>query len=142
MKIYMDVCCFNRPFDDQTQLKIRLETEAKLFVQQQILSGEYDLVWSYILDLENRCNPYEEKRHAIQAWKDIAGEYCAETEQIVEYAESLYRLGIKPKDALHISCAVHSNCDYFITTDKKLLNTPVKEIPTVSPIGFIDELEG
>jgi hypothetical protein len=39
MRIYLDNCCFNRPFDNQTQLKIHLETEAKLFIQQEIING-------------------------------------------------------------------------------------------------------
>jgi predicted nucleic acid-binding protein len=30
MKLYLDLCCFNRPFDDQSQLLVRLQTEAKL----------------------------------------------------------------------------------------------------------------
>ena len=33
MRVYLDNCCYNRPFDEQTQLKVRLETEAKLRVQ-------------------------------------------------------------------------------------------------------------
>ena len=44
MRLYLDNCCFNRPFDDQSQLKVRLETEAKLFIQQGILVGRYELV--------------------------------------------------------------------------------------------------
>lgn len=53
MKIYLDNCCYNRPFDDQSQLKIHLETQAKLYIQAKIKEGVYDLVWSYILDYEN-----------------------------------------------------------------------------------------
>jgi len=33
MRIYLDNCCYNRPFDDQNQLSVRLETEAKLAIQ-------------------------------------------------------------------------------------------------------------
>ncbi|GAK55959.1 hypothetical protein U27_02920 [Candidatus Vecturithrix granuli] len=36
MRIYLDNCCFNRPFDDQNQIKIKLETEAKLYIQEKI----------------------------------------------------------------------------------------------------------
>ncbi len=50
MRIYLDNCCFNRPFDDQSQLRIRIETEAKLYVQDLIRQGTLTLVWSYILD--------------------------------------------------------------------------------------------
>ena len=53
LRIYLDMCTFNRPFDDQNQLKIKLETEAKLFIQQGIVDGHYELVWSYILEYEN-----------------------------------------------------------------------------------------
>ena len=28
--IYLDNCCFNRPYDDQEQITVRLESEAKL----------------------------------------------------------------------------------------------------------------
>jgi hypothetical protein len=49
MKLYMDNCCFNRPFDDQSQLRIRLESEAKLKIQEEIRAGNFQLAWSYIL---------------------------------------------------------------------------------------------
>jgi len=137
----LDNCCFNRPFDDQTQLKIKLETDAKIFIQNKMLSGEYDFVWSYILEFENNRNPYFDKRKTIAEWKHLAATHCVANEQIIAYAESLHKLGIKAKDALHISCAVYTGCDYFITTDKKLLNTPLKDIITVNTVNFITELE-
>ena len=56
MKIYLDNCCFNRPYDDQTYLPVRLETEAKLEIQAKIKSGHLSLGWSYILDFENSEN--------------------------------------------------------------------------------------
>jgi hypothetical protein len=49
MRIYLDNCCFNRPYDDQSQIRIRIESEAKLFIQAKILAGEIELAWSYIL---------------------------------------------------------------------------------------------
>lgn len=143
MKIYLDNCCYNRPFDDQTQMKIYLEAQAKLYVQAKIKEGKLDLVWSYVLDYENSKNPYAEKRFAIAPWKGIAS-YCIseETENILEYAEMLSYKGIKVFDALHIACAVEAECDYYLTTDKKLLNTPVSEIRIVNPISFVEEVEG
>lgn len=143
MKIYLDNCCYNRPFDDQTQMKIHLETQAKLYIQAQIKEGVYDLVWSYILDFENGKNPYEEKRLAIAPWRDIASSCVSEeTEDILLFAESLATKGIKTFDALHISCAVAEHCEYYLTTDKKLLNKPIPEIKIVSPVIFVDEVEG
>jgi hypothetical protein len=72
MKLYLDNCCYNRPFDNQKFIKIKLETEAKLFIQEKIKSGEYNIVWSYILDFENSVNPFEERKETIKYWKSIA----------------------------------------------------------------------
>ena len=68
VRLYLDNCTFNRPFDDQHQLKIKLETEAKLFIQQGIITGTYELVWSYILEYENRQNRFDDRR--IERYKD------------------------------------------------------------------------
>lgn len=143
MKIYLDNCCYNRPFDDQTQMKIHLETQAKLYIQAKIKEGAYDLVWSYILDYENGKNPYDEKRLAIAPWKKLASSCVSEeTENILLFAESLAKKGIKTFDTLHIACAVDAHCEYYLTTDKKLLNTPIPEIRIVNPIVFVNEMEG
>lgn len=79
MRIYLDNCCFNRPFDDQSMLTIRLETEAKLHIQNAIRVGQYALGWSYILDYENAANPLEERRLEIHRWKALADLYVVET---------------------------------------------------------------
>ena len=104
--------------------------------------GLYDLVWSYILDYENGKNPYKEKRLAISPWKTIASSSITEeTEDILVFAESLASKGIKTYDALHISCAVAAHCEYYLTTDRRLLNTAIPEIKIVSPIDFVNEME-
>lgn len=56
---------FNRPFDNQTNLRVRIETESKLFIQEKIKLGELLLIWSYILDFENSQNPFAERQQAI-----------------------------------------------------------------------------
>jgi hypothetical protein len=72
IRIYLDNCCFNRPYDDQGFLTIRLESEAKLFVQKEILHGTFELAWSYMMDYENSVNPYEEHKNAIAQWRSVA----------------------------------------------------------------------
>ncbi len=39
-RIYLDNCSLNRPFDNQEQMKIRLETEAKLYIQYFITTDK------------------------------------------------------------------------------------------------------
>jgi hypothetical protein len=50
-------------------VRIRLESEAKLYVQEMIRDGKLELAWSYILDYENSVNPFEERRTMIAGWK-------------------------------------------------------------------------
>jgi hypothetical protein len=109
LRLYLDSCTFNRPFDDQNQLKIKLETEAKLFIQQGILDNKYELVLSYILEYENSQNRFDDRRNAIYNWKNIAKIRCIENDKIIEYAENLKTKNIRTKDALHIACSVYTN---------------------------------
>ena len=136
-KLYLDNCCFNRPYDDQSSLIIHLETEAKLFIQRGILNGRFKLVWSYILDYENSVNPYENRRQSIAAWRKLSVEDIDVSDVIVEYAEKIALQGFKKKDALHLASAVYAKCDYFLTTDKKLLNKQLEELKIINPLDFI-----
>ncbi|WP_020395710.1 PIN domain-containing protein [Thiolinea disciformis] len=142
MRVYLDNCIFNRPFDDQSHIRIRLEAEAKLYIQQQIREQKLELVWSYILEFENAQNPYHERQHAIQTWKDLAAVDIEESPVLLDTARILVAQGIKPKDALHVACAVEGQADYFISTDDKLLKK-IQTIPIISalnPMDYIKEL--
>jgi len=141
MKIYLDNCSYNRPFDDQSQIKIRLETEAKLYIQASVHDGKSSLCWSFMLDYENNKNPYDEKRSSIALWKEIAEDFCPPSETILMRGKEIMKHGIKNEDALHIACAIERHCDYFITTDNKLTNKNIEEIKVVNPIDFIIETE-
>mgnify|MGYP005856935055 CR=1 FL=1 len=143
MRIYLDNCSFNRPFDDQHQIRIRIEAEAKLYIQSFIEQGKLDLVWSYILDYENSANPYEFRQIVIQKWKKKAKIHIHENEQVLKMAEQLTNYALKAKDALHLACAIEAECEYFITTDDKILNknSKIKSIEIVSPVDMLDILE-
>jgi predicted nucleic acid-binding protein len=141
LKIYLDNCCYNRPFDDQSQMKIRLESEAKLYIQAGIRSRKYSLAWSYVLNIENDNNPYEEKRNAIAPWEKIADEYCLPTDDIELAAREFMEFGLRAKDALHVACAIKTGCDYLITADKGMMNKGITKIKIINPIDFIRETE-
>lgn len=142
MLIYLDNCCFNRPFDDQGQLRIRLETEAKLHVQEMVLNNEMQLAWSYILDFENSANPFEHRKASVAQWKSHAFVDTGETKQIIKEAARIHNIGVGPKDALHVACAIEMGCDYFLTTDDALIKkiSDLKGIKVVDPIFFIREV--
>jgi predicted nucleic acid-binding protein len=143
MRIYLDNCVFNRPFDDQGYLRVRLEAEAKLYVQDQIKAGNMELVWSYILDFENAQNPFQERRMAIAQWKNRAVVNVLESPVLLETARKLLERGVKPKDALHIASAISGNAEFFLSTDDKLLNklSNLSGISALNPIDFIGAVD-
>jgi len=141
MRLYLDNCCYNRPFDDQTNLRIRLEAEAKLAVQEMILAKTVEMAWSYVLDFENELNPFEERKTVVRQWRTHATVDTDETQEIIEKAEGLVEIGVKSKDALHLACAIILRCDYFLTTDEQLIKKAIRvaEIKVTDPITFMRE---
>ncbi len=144
MRIYLDNCAFNRPFDDQKYIRIRLESEAKLYLQGLIKDGKLELVWSYMLEMENEQNPYKERRIAIERWTKFAVVDIDDSQSIIERAKQLLAIGVKSKDALHVASAIEGEADYFVTTDDRLLKKLITatDIVAINPInlaGIIDE---
>jgi len=137
VKIYLDICCFNRPYDDQTQLKIELETKAKLFIQNLVFTNKLSLIWSYMLDYENSKNIHLQKSSAIQKWQTLAVNDIDETTEIIETSKNIQKTGIKNADSIHLACAMSSKCDYFITVDKRVLKYKSNKINICDPIDFI-----
>jgi len=137
--IYLDICCFNRPFDDQSQLLVRLQTEAKLDIQQSIREGKLALAWSAVLDLENSANTNTERSKIIDGWKSFAVIDIDATPQIEAMAEEIAESGVKPMDALHVANAITAGAAYLLTTDKQLLKKMAVEprVRVIDPIDFI-----
>jgi predicted nucleic acid-binding protein len=142
IRVYLDNCCLNRPFDDITTPLIRLEVEAKNHIQRQILEGNIELAWSFILDHENGDNPYEERRNAIFPWKFRSVIVIDMSEEVVRRAVAITKLGLKGKDALHVSCAIQAQCRYFLTTDKRILKKRIDGITLLNPVEYIQATEG
>ncbi len=121
MRIYLDMCCFNRPYDDQLQPRIRIETEAKVLIQINIKNGGSDLIWSSILDFECKQNPFIEHRIAIMNWRAIASTIMMVDNSIIARAADLMICGIREFDALHVASAIAGRAELFVTTDDRLL---------------------
>jgi len=141
MKLYLDNCCFNRPFDDQSQLTVRLETEAVLFIQHKIKEAKADLAWSSILDFEIKKSPFESRRDAINEFRKFAFTIVEVTSPMQQEASVFQSRGLAIVDSLHLVCAISAGCEYFITVDKGILKKPVSKIITINPISFVNLYE-
>ncbi|MCC8121904.1 MAG: hypothetical protein LIO42_07995 [Oscillospiraceae bacterium] len=125
-------------------LRISLETQAKLYVQDLIRRGELALITSYILLYENSQNPYEIRKKAISEFiRNHSTEYVDYNRagEIDAKVSVIMKSGVKAKDAHHVACAIFASCDYFLTTDKRLLQFKTNEIQLLNPIDFIERLE-
>jgi len=141
-RVYLDNCCFNRPYDDQSRLMIELETNAKLKIQKMIVDGRLELVTSYILEQENDDNPHLERKSAIEDFFKYAATDLDETQEIIAIAKIAADTGLKSKDSLHVACAIVANCDYLLTTDRRFLNYKNDKIQVLNPIQFLIEMKG
>lgn len=140
ISVYLDDCCFNRPYDDQGHLSIYLETQAKLAIQKLIKDKEILLFWSFILDYENQANPDEVIKDEIFLWRLFAKDIVTSSTQLLNNAKTYIQSGLGKKDALHLASAIEVKCDYFITVDKGILRKAkqLDNIVVCSPIEFID----
>jgi predicted nucleic acid-binding protein len=128
--IYLDVCCLNRPFDDQTQERIRLEAEAVLLI---------------LTNFELRRTPDEDRKRQMTAWNALAMTKISITEQIELRVSELKALGFKVFDASHIACAEAGNAAIFLTTDDRMLRLAARhsamlQVRVENPLRWVLEV--
>jgi predicted nucleic acid-binding protein len=121
MRIYLDCCCLQRPFDDQTQPRIKVEAEAVLAILALAQSGDIELLASDVLVFEINQTPELQRRADVLALLTIAKEFVALDDEIVALAKSFESSGAKGIDALHLATASRTRADYFATCDDRLL---------------------
>ena len=119
--IYIDVCALSRHFDDQSYLRIRLETEAMNLILSKIRDGKYKFVVSPVHIKEIEAIPDTVERVELQTVLDRLGEPLKVnlTETRLR-AENLFNLGFGIADAAHIAFAEQSGAQ-FITCDNRLI---------------------
>ena len=140
MRVYLDNCCFNRPYDDQEQLRIHIESQAKIYIQYLIKTKSIELASSFVLRFENSNNPYDIRKNAINQFiESNSFVFIDETlsDYVTQKAKIIMQAGIKFYDACHVACAILSKCDFFLTTDKRLLKFMTDEIQMANPVDFI-----
>ena len=121
MTLYLDMCVYNRPFDDQSQSRIMLETQIFMILLAMTWDGRCKLVNSFALVYENSRNPNIENTLKIKDLLGYSEEYISYDISILDKALELEKCGLMGMDALHIACAQKAKVDFFITCDDNLL---------------------
>ena len=141
LKIYLDNCCYGRPFDNQKDTIIFVETQAKLEIQSLVKYKVVELVYSSISIQEIVDIPFEEIRNFVLEFINNNAKYYVgkdDNKTAMVLTDEIIKTGIKRKDASHTACAIIAKCDYLITTDKRLLKYTDSRIKIVNPIEFLE----
>jgi hypothetical protein len=77
VRLYSDMNIYNRCFDDQNQLRIKLETAAIEGIFALAEAGKLAMVWSFMLDYENSLNPHQERKEAVELLSHLCGDTIA-----------------------------------------------------------------
>ncbi len=119
--VYLDVCALNRPFDDQHQMRVRLETDAVLLILENVRTQVLRLCVSPVHSIEIAATPDLGRRRSV---KILLGELGVQVtvERIVAHkrAGGLHHQGMRVADAAHLAYAEAVGCD-FVTVDDRLL---------------------
>ena len=120
-RIYLDNCCLSRLFDDQTQDRIRLETEAIMPIIEQFETGQWRWISSEVSISEADQNPDSTQSFLVKSLLDSAYQVVSVGATETLRSKYLESLGFKPFDALHLACAESGNVDLLLTTDDRML---------------------
>ena len=126
MRVYLDVCCLNRPFDDQIQDRVHLEAEAILSILNHIKIAKWTVVGSEAIDYEISKIPDDDKRGMVRMLSTMQGTHVKVDAGVEKRAGELKAAGLKQLDALHIACAEKAKSDVLLTTDDQLLYRATK----------------
>jgi predicted nucleic acid-binding protein len=144
MRVYIDLSCFNRPFDDQRQERIRRETQAMLAILSRIVDGTDTLVWSWVLTFENDKHPKRDRREEIGRWEARAERTVGLSAPVIEHAGQITSQGIQALDAAHLASAEAAGADIFVTCDDAVLRRARRlslALRVLNPVAYLTEVE-
>jgi predicted nucleic acid-binding protein len=142
MKIYLDVCCYSRPFDDLVIDRIRIEAEAVSIILERCEKGIYELISSEIVSYEISQILNRDKQDAVTRLSKTAKKIIRVNNQIRKRAQEFESQKIKPYDALHLASADKAMVNIFLTTDDRIINKRDKlkiNFRILNPTSFIYE---
>lgn len=143
MKIYLDNCCLNRPFDDQSNLRTRLESEAIKVILFLCEQQQWHLMSSKIIEFEIANTPDEGRRKELEAINGLASSVIEINDTISSRAKEFEKIGLQAFDAMHLACS-ENGADVLLTADDKFLKRSLKienlKIKVSNPLKWLEEV--
>lgn len=120
-RVYLDNCVYNRPFDDQSQRRIFLETMAFITLLELVEKGEIETINSDALMYENRMTFDPDRKGRIESYLSFAKHFVKLSQGTILRAKELIELNFRAMDALHIAMSEEGEAEYFITCDDNII---------------------
>jgi predicted nucleic acid-binding protein len=144
MKLYLDNCCYNRPYDDQTQERIHLEGEAVLAIINKCRQNDNEIIGSPVLDIEIEQIGNIEKREKVKNFygQTINGKKGYNMDILKRVKELSEQSNIRTLDRFHLSFAEYTGADVLLTTDDKFIKACSRlklNIKVMNPLNFLLE---
>ncbi len=143
--VYLDYNCFQRPFDNPLDTRIRIEALACLEIIRRADEGEIELVWSFMHEDESRLCPFPDRQIEMFRLAGLCRKHQGPTEAIRDRAEGLVKeQRLSAKDALHLAAAIESGVDFLLTCDDTFLHRASRAslgIALMNPVDYIRTTE-
>ena len=145
MRIYFDNCCIQRPFDDKSQICVRIDAEAVISIIELIEEKKIELVTSSIVELELSKTPDPERVEFGLKVLSLSSKKVNLSDKIINKAKEFEKKNVKAIDALHLAIGDIEKIDYICTTDDRFIKRAIRiknlKTKVVSPLKFIEEYE-
>ncbi len=139
--IYLDYNCFQRGFDDQCQIKIKMEALACQEIFYRAERKELHLVWSFMHEDETILCPFIERKIEVFRLSNLCEIKVGTNEEIYNCAKSFQtQSNLSAKDAVHLACASYTKTRFFISCDGELINCARRlslDIKIINPVDYI-----
>jgi predicted nucleic acid-binding protein len=145
IKLYLDCCALQRPFDDRSQLRVATEAEAILKLFEEFETGFIEVASSDVLLFELSKIELSPRRTYCINLLAKSSYFVELTDSIEQLANAYSESGIKTLDALHLASAVEGEADYFCSCDDRfikkaqLVETSLTKV--ISVLDLVQELE-
>jgi predicted nucleic acid-binding protein len=139
--IYLDYNCFQRSFDDPTQIRVQIEALAcqEIFIRAE--NEKLKLVWSFMHEDENYLCPFSERKIEVVRLSRLCRIRVGPEKEIYEQAKFFQDKGkLLSKDAVHLACASYAKAKAFITCDDQLIKRALKlnlAVEIMNPVDYV-----
>lgn len=144
IRVYLDNCCFSRPFDDKEQSRVRLESQAIIVILGYVTDGSWTMVGSDAVDQEVGAIRDPGRRHSVQEMVAAATEHVSLNSDVTRRGEHLQTMGFRGYDAFHIACAEAGGADVLLTTDDAFMRRAQRvqhelSVRVANPVTWLKE---